>query len=165
MPSVEVSVRQGAAFLALYVLLLAALVRPQMNFSIFVDSFFLRVKYSAVMVLSYRFDTYMALAAAPLSAVTVFALSKWNERCENPSSHKLIITGVACFYVLVLLANVLANGMVMQQALIRFDQCPYRAWYMYGQMAMSFIKSAIADVQELVTRQHHRRPRLIYRMH
>ncbi|XP_039492146.1 uncharacterized protein LOC120452129 [Drosophila santomea] len=165
MTLVEVSVRQGAAFLALYVLLLAALVRPQMNFSIFVDSFFLQVKHSAVMVLSYRFDSYMAVAAAPLSAVTVFALSKWNERCENPSSKKLMITGVACLYVLVLVANILANGIVVQQALIRFDQCPYRAWYMYGQMAMSFIKSSIADVQELFSGRPRRRPRLVYRLH
>jgi len=165
MPPVEVSIRQGVAFLGLYVLLLAALVRPQMNFSIFVDSFFLQVNHSVVMVLSYRFDSYMAMAAAPLSAVTVFALSKWNERCENPSSRKLVIMGVTCLYVLVLVANVLANGIVVQQALIRFDQCPYRAWYMYSQMAISFIKSSIADVQEVFTGRPQRRPRLIYRLH
>ncbi|XP_016983975.1 uncharacterized protein LOC108048028 [Drosophila rhopaloa] len=165
MPRFEVTLRQGAAFVALYVLMLAALVRPQMNFNIFVDSFFLGVKYSAVMVLGYRFDTYMAVAAAPLSAATVFALSKWNEQRDSRPSQNLIIMGVTSLYVLVLVANILANGVVIQQALIRFDQCPYRAWYMYGQMAMSFVKSMVADVQEVITRQHHRRPRLIYRMH
>ncbi|XP_017131106.1 uncharacterized protein LOC108148571 [Drosophila elegans] len=165
MPRFEVTLRQGAAFVALYVLLLAALVRPQMNFNIFVDTFFLGVKYSAVMVLSYRFDTFMAVAAAPLSAATVYALSKWNEPRENPSAQKLVIMGVVSAYILVLVANFLANGIVIQQALIRFDQCPYRAWYMYGEMAMSFVKSMATDVQEMITRQHHRRPRLIYRIH
>ncbi|XP_017058167.1 uncharacterized protein LOC108099286 [Drosophila ficusphila] len=165
MARIDVSVRQGAAFLALYILLLAALVRPQMNFSIFVDTFFLRVRTSAIMVLSYRFDTFMAVVAAPLSAATVYAVSRWNERVENPSSHKMVIMGVVLAYVLVLLANVVANGVVVQKALVRFDQCPYKAWGMYRQMAMSFVESVFTDVKELFTRKHHKRPRLVYRMH
>lgn len=161
----KVTVRQGAAFMALYILMLAALVRPQMSFNVFVNSFFLRADTSAVMVLSYRFDTFMAMAAAPLSAGTVYALSQWNEQGGNPSSRKLVITAVVCSYILVLSGNFLANALVLQQSLIRFDQCPRQAWYMYGQMAMSFVKSSLANIQSVITRQHVKRPRLTYRLH
>ncbi|XP_017023403.1 uncharacterized protein [Drosophila kikkawai] len=157
-------VRNGAAFVGLYLLMLAVLVRPQMNFNMYIKSFFLQADYSAVMVLTYRFDAYMALVAAPLSGGTVYALTQWNIQCENPNARKTIITAVVCSYILVLSVNFLANVMVLQQALVRFDQCPRQAWPMYCHMAGSFIKSALADMQSVITRQHVKRVRLTYRL-
>ncbi|KAH8382644.1 hypothetical protein KR009_004591, partial [Drosophila setifemur] len=165
--AMQVTLRHGAAFFLLYVPLLAALVRPQMNFSIVVDSFFLSADYSATMVLGHRFDTYMAVAAAPLSALTVYALSKWGEeeQLDGLNTQKMIISAVAGVYVIVLVANVLANGIVMQHALMRFDQCPRKAWKMYGEMAMAFVKSMASDVSSIITLKKVHRPRLVYRLH
>ncbi|XP_020813060.1 uncharacterized protein LOC110187902 [Drosophila serrata] len=161
----NVTWRQGAAFVGLYILLLAVLVRPQMNFNMYVKSFFLRADYSAVMMLTYRFDANMALVAGPLSAVTVYALTQWNQGGgENPNARKMIITAVVCSYILVLSINFLANVLVLQQALVRFDQCPRQAWYMYCQIAASFFKSILADLQTLITRHHVKRPKVSYRL-
>ncbi|KAH8288812.1 hypothetical protein KR054_010226, partial [Drosophila jambulina] len=162
--TMNLTVRHGAAFVGLYVLMLAVLVRPQMNFNMYVKSFFLRADYSATMSLTYRFDANMALVAGPLSAVVVYALTQWNIEGENPNARKMIITAVVCTYVLVLSVNFLANVLVLQQALVRFDQCPRQAWYMYCRVAASFIKSTIADVQALVTRRPVKRPKVTYRL-
>ncbi|KAH8264662.1 hypothetical protein KR038_011831, partial [Drosophila bunnanda] len=162
--TMNVTWRQGAAFAGLYLLLLVVLIRPQMNFNMYVKSFFLRADYSAVMMLTYRFDLKMAVLAGPLSAATVYALTQWNAESENPNGRKMIITAVVCTYVLVLAVNFLANVLVLQQALVRFDQCPRQAWHMYCQIGGSFFKTIIADVQSLVTRCRVKRPRLSYRL-
>ncbi|KAH8243124.1 hypothetical protein KR032_004754, partial [Drosophila birchii] len=162
--TMNVIARNGAAFMGLYILMLAVLVRPHMTFNVYVKSFFLNADYKAVLLLTYRFDANMALIAGPLSAATVYALTQWNVQSENQNARKMIITGVVCSYVLVLLINFLANVLVLQQALVRFDQCPRQAWYMYCQMAGSFFKSVAVCSQNMIVRHKVNHPKLSYRL-
>ncbi|KAH8335638.1 hypothetical protein KR074_007399, partial [Drosophila pseudoananassae] len=165
--AMEVTTAQFTYFVILYLLLLAAVVRPQMNFSVYVEIFYLRSHYSAFMILGYRFDTIMAVVAAPLSAATVYAVSQWKEveAHENPVNQKMIITAVVSLYVIVLVSNVVVNKVALQQALIHFGQCPRKAWHMYGQMAASVLQSWGAGIEAAITKKRMKKPRLVYRLH
>lgn len=163
----EVTTAQCTSFAVLYLLLLASMVRPKMNFTVYVDTFFLRAHYSAIMMLGYRFDIFMAVVGAPLSAAAVYAVSKWKEveENENAANQKMIITAVASLYVIVLVSSVMINGMALQQALIHFGQCPRKAWRMYGQMAASVFQTMGSEIQAAITTKKIHKPKLVYRLH
>ncbi|XP_030371091.1 uncharacterized protein LOC115621558 [Scaptodrosophila lebanonensis] len=154
--------REGFAFVVLYVFLAGALVRPQMNISIVVDSLFFQANYAAVMVLTYKFDFYMLLAAVPLSGLTVFACTKWNMETEHQNSIRVLIGGMIMCYFAALSANVAANGMVMQYALAKFGQCPAKAWQMYADLQLAFLQSIPMNGKSLVMCQPRHSVRLVY---
>ncbi|XP_034661274.1 uncharacterized protein LOC117896855 [Drosophila subobscura] len=152
-------------FLLLYILMLTSFMRPQMNISISVDSYFFSAKYVVLLGVTFRFDLFMVVAALPITVLTVIALTKWNEATDHPTASRSFVSFVVFLYVALLIANFAGNGLVMQNTLARFQQPPLAAWRMYGDLLIAFGEFLLTSIQSIATRQSIQIPELVYVLH
>ncbi|EDW84694.1 uncharacterized protein Dwil_GK18938 [Drosophila willistoni] len=135
------SARHGFAGVLLYIILVLALIHPKMHITLTVESYFFNPNYLATFHLSYKLDGYMLFAALPLTALVVIAWSRWDSESEKPLGERILIISFLCLYVVIVLSNVIANGLVIQHVMSTFNQNQLLAWRMYFEMQISFLKA------------------------